>query len=335
MKKSTTILILATMLLSATAAQASEFKGGYVGGKIGYNTNSPDSTATSDEFYPGLEAGYGWDKNEFLLGVNAFLDHHTQSITGADFGADMKLGFPSGKYMPFIKLGLAGSDPGTRLHGGLGIEFKFSPQWSIAAEWTADSKSVNSVSNKNNNISVGLNYYFDKPYVAPAVVAAVAPAVAKQLEPVVVPAPVVIVPAPAPKPVVVAEPPPPAPAPKTIFNDRPITIEGANFDTASAKLKPTAFQQLDVVVEFAAKYKEAQLKVVGFTDSRGMEQYNQSLSAKRAQSVKAYLVSKGIAANRIITSGKGSADPVDDNKTSKGRAKNRRVEIHSVERVAQ
>lgn len=333
MKKNMTILALATVLLGATAVQASEFKGGYVGGKIGYNTNSPDSTSTSDEFYPGIEAGFGWDKDGLMLGVNAFLDHHTQSITGADFGADMKLGFPAGKYMPYFKLGLTGSDPGTRLHGGLGIEFKFTPQWSVAAEWTADSKSVNSVSNKNNNISVGLNYYFDKPYVAPAVVAAVAPVVVKQPEPVVVPAPVVIVPAPAPKPVVAAKP--PAPAPRTIFTDRPITIEGANFDTASAKLKPTAFQQLDVVVEFAAKYKDAKLTVVGFTDSRGIEQYNQSLSAKRAQSVKAYLVSKGVAANRIITSGKGSADPVDDNKTSAGRAKNRRVEIHSVERVAQ
>ena len=333
MKKKMAIMALATVLLGATAVQASEFKGGYVGGKIGYNTNSPDSTATSDEFYPSLEAGFGWDKDKLMLGVNAFLDHHTQSITGADFGTDLKLGFPSGKYMPYIKLGLADSDPETRLHGGLGIEFKLTPQWSVAAEWTADSKSVNSVSHKNNNISVGLNYYYDKPYAAPATVAVAVPAVVKRPEPVVAPAPVVIVPMPAPKPAVVAEP--PSPAPKTIFTDRPITIEGANFDTASAKLKPTAFQQLDVVVEFAAKYTEAKLTVVGFTDSRGVEQYNQSLSAKRAQSVKAYLVSKGVDGNRIITSGKGSANPVGDNKTKEGRAKNRRVEINSVERIAQ
>ncbi len=326
MKRSMTILALATVLSGATAVQASEFKDGYVGGKIGYNRNSPDSTSTSDEFYPGLEAGFGWDKDELMVGVNAFLDHHTQSITGADFGADLKLGFPYGKYMPYFKLGLTGSDPGTRLHGGLGIEFKFDPQWSVAAEWTTDNESVSSTSKQNNNISVGLNYYFDKPYVAPAAVAAGAPAVAKQPEPVVVPAPVVV-----------AEPPPPAPAPapKTIFTDRPITIEGANFDTASAELKPSAFQQLDVVVEFAAKYKEAKLTVVGFTDNRGVEQYNQSLSAKRAQSVKAYLVSKGVDEKRIITSGKGSADPVGDNQTKAGRAKNRRVEINSVERVAQ
>jgi OmpA-OmpF porin, OOP family len=325
MKKSTISITLAAALLSVAAAQASDFKGGYLGGKIGHNTNTPETNATSNKIYPGVEAGYGWDIDGVMIGVDAFWDDHTKSVTKSDYGADVKLGFPMDKLMPYVKLGMAGSDPGTRVHGGLGIEYKFAPQWSVAGEWTADSKSVNSVTNENSNISVGVNYYFDKPYVAPAKVAAPAPA--PVAVPVAAPVPAQVA-VPVEAPVVVEQ------APKTIFTDKPITIEGASFDTGSAKLKPTAAAQLDVVVDFATKYKDANLTIVGYTDSLGNEIANQQLSTNRAASVKAYLVKKGVDANRIVTSGKGSANPVGDNKTKEGRAQNRRVEINSTEKVA-
>lgn len=336
MKIRTLSMAVASVLLGSVAAHASEFSGSYLGGKIGYNENRPSTSSTSDKAFPGLQGGHGWDKGEWLLGIEGFYDHHTKSVTGRDYGADLKIGLPADKLMPYAKLGLAGSNPGTRLHGGVGIEYKFAPQWSVLGEWMLDTKSVNSVDQKNNNFSVGLNYYFGKPAAAPVMVAApvvVPPPPPPPPEPVVVEPPV-----PVPEPVVVVEPPPPpvpepAPAPRTIFTDKPITIEGANFDTNSAKLKPTANQQLDVVVEFAEKYKDANLTVVGYTDSRGNESYNQKLSARRAESVKAYLVGKGVAADRISTAGKGSANPIGDNKTREGQAQNRRVEINSVERV--
>jgi OmpA-OmpF porin, OOP family len=69
---------------------------------------------------------------------------------------------------------------------------------------------------------------------------------------------------------------------------------------------------------------------VGHTDSDASDAYNQKLSVKRAEAVKAYLVSKGIAANRVYTEGKGESQPVADNKTKEGKAKNRRVEIEVV-----
>jgi len=69
---------------------------------------------------------------------------------------------------------------------------------------------------------------------------------------------------------------------------------------------------------------------VGHTDSVGGDAYNQKLSVKRADAVKAYLTSKGFDASRVYTEGKGEAQPVADNKSKEGRAKNRRVEIEVV-----
>ncbi|MDZ4200742.1 MAG: SUMF1/EgtB/PvdO family nonheme iron enzyme [Gallionella sp.] len=116
-------------------------------------------------------------------------------------------------------------------------------------------------------------------------------------------------------------------------SDNPIVIDGAFFDTDSAALKPEGKEKLDGVAEFAEKYREANLNVIGHTDSRGTEARNRKLSAARAVSVKNYLVVKGVAENRITTSGVASTQPLDTNETKEGRAKNRRVEIHSTVRV--
>ena len=95
-------------------------------------------------------------------------------------------------------------------------------------------------------------------------------------------------------------------------------------------MKPAGKAKLDDLV---GKVKGINLEViiaVGHTDGVGADVYNQKLSVKRAESVKAYLVSKGIEKNRIYTEGKGEKQPVADNKTKEGRAKNRRVEIEVV-----
>jgi OmpA-OmpF porin, OOP family len=104
----------------------------------------------------------------------------------------------------------------------------------------------------------------------------------------------------------------------------------AFFDFDKAVLKPAGKAKLDDLI---GKVKGINLEViiaVGHTDSTGGDAYNQKLSVKRAESVKAYLVSKGIEKNRVYTEGKGEAQPVADNKTRDGRAKNRRVEIEVV-----
>ncbi|MDH4463745.1 MAG: OmpA family protein [Acidovorax sp.] len=104
----------------------------------------------------------------------------------------------------------------------------------------------------------------------------------------------------------------------------------AFFDFDKSVLKPEGKAKLDDLV---SKVKGINLEViiaVGHTDSVGSDAYNQKLSVRRSEAVKAYLVSKGIEKNRVYTEGKGEKQPVADNKTSEGRAKNRRVEIEVV-----
>ena len=104
----------------------------------------------------------------------------------------------------------------------------------------------------------------------------------------------------------------------------------AFFDFDKSVLKPAGKAKL---TDLVAKIKGINLEViiaVGHTDSIGTDAYNQKLSVRRAEAVKAFLVSQGIEKNRIYTEGKGEKQPVADNKTKEGRAKNRRVEIEVV-----
>ena len=136
--------------------------------------------------------------------------------------------------------------------------------------------------------------------------------------------------APAPAPAAApARAPAPAPAPAPAATKVTYAAD-AFFDFDKAVLKPEGKAKLD---DLAGKVQGINLEVViavGHTDSTGAAAYNQSLSVRRAEAVKAYLVSKGIESNRIYTEGKGLTQPVADNATREGRAKNRRVEIEVV-----
>lgn len=99
------------------------------------------------------------------------------------------------------------------------------------------------------------------------------------------------------------------------------------FETGSAVLKPGASVRLDQVVTALRQYPNEQVTVRGFTDSVGSETTNQRLSQQRAEAVRAYLVSRGIAADRVVAQGLGESLPIATNDTPAGRARNRRVEI--------
>lgn len=112
-----------------------------------------------------------------------------------------------------------------------------------------------------------------------------------------------------------------------ILTARPVVITGANFDFDSATLKSSADAKLKPVVEFAKKYPDADMEVVGHTDEIASEAYNLGLSKRRAAAVKGWLVKNGVDAKRISAKGMGKTQPVASNKTEEGRAQNRRVEV--------
>jgi len=156
------------------------------------------------------------------------------------------------------------------------------------------------------------------------------PAPAPEPKPAAKPAPA---PAPAPKPtqdVSAAKPQPkPEAKPKPVAEKVTFAAD-VLFDFDKSVVKPDGKSKLD---DLANKVRGINLEVVigiGHADSIGSDAYNQKLSVRRAESVKAYMVSKGIEPNRIYTEGKGEKQPVADNKTREGRAKNRRVEIEVI-----
>ena len=114
------------------------------------------------------------------------------------------------------------------------------------------------------------------------------------------------------------------------------TLSGdALFDTGKSTLRPGAQKQLEELSQKARGYGEAGYKlevivVVGHADSTGSAALNERLSLARAEAVKKFLVDKGVEPNRIYTEGKGSRQPIADNKTAQGRQQNRRVEIEIV-----
>jgi OmpA-OmpF porin, OOP family len=114
---------------------------------------------------------------------------------------------------------------------------------------------------------------------------------------------------------------------KAAMIETPVRLEGANFATGSSKLLKEADSKLDEVVNAAKQFPDVHLGVAGYTDNTGDAKKNLKLSQDRANAVKAYLVSKGVAADRIGSTGHGADTPIADNATSEGRAKNRRVEV--------
>jgi outer membrane protein OmpA-like peptidoglycan-associated protein len=108
---------------------------------------------------------------------------------------------------------------------------------------------------------------------------------------------------------------------------RTIVLRGINFDFDRAVIKPEFEGVLDAGVEVLNENPGVSVQVGGHADAVGTDEYNQALSERRANAVRDYFVSKGIAASRLTAVGYGESQPVASNDTADGRAQNRRVEL--------
>lgn len=112
--------------------------------------------------------------------------------------------------------------------------------------------------------------------------------------------------------------------------DQALTNRTIEFETGNSTLTPTGRQVLDLLAPVLQRLPGRSFEVIGHTDAQGSRPQNIALSAARADTVKAHLASKGIAADSITTSGAGPDRPVASNDTPDGRARNRRIELRVV-----
>jgi OOP family OmpA-OmpF porin len=204
------------------------------------------------------------------------------------------------------------SEKKSGLKVGLGLEYKFTEALAMRGE--VERHRVNdAVGNRGDvdMLSFGLVYKLGRPATrAPAYVAPAEPVAAA----------------------VVAETPPPAPvAPTPVPVSEKVSFAAeALFDFDKSVVKPEGKAALDDLLGKLQGMNTEVMVTVGHTDSVGSDAYNQKLSLRRADAVKAYIVSRGVDASRVFTEGKGESQPVADNSTAEGRAKNRRVTVEVV-----
>ncbi|MDI9232355.1 OmpA family protein [Limnohabitans lacus] len=105
-----------------------------------------------------------------------------------------------------------------------------------------------------------------------------------------------------------------------------------SFDTGRSDIKPNLRPILDQFAQGLSQQTSMEVKIVGHTDNKGSDAINNPLSVNRAQSARDYLVGRGVSSSRISIDGRGSREPIADNATEAGRARNRRIDIYLAER---
>lgn len=108
-------------------------------------------------------------------------------------------------------------------------------------------------------------------------------------------------------------------------------IDGCTFETGKADLKPEAFSVLDELIEYLKRKDDEKIEIGGHTDNVGKADANMILSTNRANTVKSYLIGKGIGQERVTSKGYGMTQPIAENTSAEGRALNRRTEVKIIE----
>lgn len=110
-----------------------------------------------------------------------------------------------------------------------------------------------------------------------------------------------------------------------------ITLDNVEFETNSAQITRDSYPYLDDLADYLAFDTGLRIEISGHTDNVGNDDYNLTLSQKRANSIRTYLIGKGISGDRIVARGYGENQPIADNSTEEGRKRNRRIEVHVIE----
>ena len=331
MSRKLTALLILSGLLAATAQADDTFDNRYyVSPNLNYTF--PDSNWGSDGAM-GFGVGFGKAVSQsFNLEANASYANlspsHGNNISTTDLNVDAMYFFSRNtSFSPFVEAGIGSmqvdkNSANWYTDGNVGVGFM---TWLKGVAIRGDLRyrytdAVNDI-NYPNQFS---------PHDVIASIGLVIPlGAAPEPAPAPAPAPAPVVePAPAPA----AEPAPaPAPAVERPMAHTKLTLQGAHFATNKSSLLSSDDSALNEDARMLTTYPDINVKVTGYTDSTGSDKYNMKLSKARAETVVKYLEGKGVAANRFVTvEGKGKADPVASNKTKAGRAKNRRVEIETL-----
>lgn len=307
--------VISASLLLASAPSMAEL---YVGGKVGKSwledacttatANCDDEASTAGAFigyemwdFLSIEGGYDYLGEFTADGLN---DDKVEAFTVAPklnlpITDDISLyGKVGGAYVKY------GSEEDYSYLGAAGIEFDSHENVTVRVEYQTITDANNEqVRAMGNSATLGFVYKFGSNEEA---------------------APVAVIEEEMVEEVVEETPAEPVVETKTFETQQ---LGSGNFKLNSTELNEESAAQLDELVEFLNTYPQANVEVVGYTDTSGAAEYNQVVSEKRAESVAHTLEEKGIDASRITARGEGENNPIASNDTREGREQNRRVEV--------